>query len=504
MSPVQVFTEDLYAVLGVPPDANEAQIRSTGRQRQRETHPDYGGDATDFMRVRIAIEVMLDPELRAQHDAWLAGSSAARRGGSRLRSQQRASRRPAPPTRGRAPGTAGMRNPPREPEHMSEPPPPDRIPKPRIDLDRMAWARTAWAERPDQWPPARATLPPLSRRERTVVILFGALVLLGVLLFTVPASPAHLALPGPTASERGASLWGLVLCYVVLALGWAVPCVLVRARVLARVVNIAAIVVAGGAGVVFGVLALMRLAIGDGRGALGSFLAFVVCLLTALVSVLMWAELAERARAHLQSVLLVRLAESSAPRVDDPTRVFGSPAQSTMGGAAGISVAVNPMRAVMAQRIVGPALNELLRIPGVRIVHGLRRAGSGPGIVAHAVVAGRRIALIDDELWRPGHYAVGQTGGIRRDGVPYSTAATEFPHVVESYYRLFGEVAFVRGWITILPEREGSIEVDGGVTWERTRLATLESTLREVGDWLAQDGERIDRLLLRDLIQRRV
>ncbi|KAB1655662.1 J domain-containing protein [Pseudoclavibacter chungangensis] len=492
MSRPQVFTEDLYAVLGVPQGASEDELRRAGRSRQRETHPDYGGDAADFVKVRLALEVLTDPQLRAQHDEWLAGSRTARRSGSRLRAQQRTPRRPAPRT------PAGARTPTATPQYTAEPPPPDRIPKPRIDLDRMAWARTAWAPRPTQWPPATAALPPLAPRELALVVGYALVLVIGTLLFVLPS-----ALVGPPADGRTGVLYVGVVCFLLLSLGWAVPCVLVRARALSRVLNIVSVVVAGFVAVVYGVIALIAVTVGQGGPALAAFLGFVVCLLTALLSVLVWTGLAGRARAFLQEVLLVRLANASAPRVDDPTRVFGAPAQSTMGGTTGISPSVNPMRAVMAQRIVGPALAELLRIPGVRIVHGLRAPGGAPGVVAHAVVAGRRIAFIDDELWLPGTYSIGQDGGIRRDGEAIRTAATEFPHAVEAYHRLFGEVALVRGWITIVPERDGPLDVDGGLTWERARLATLESMLREVGDWLAQDGERVDRLLLRDLLRHR-
>ena len=54
--------------------------------------------------------------------------------------------------------------------------------------------------------------------------------------------------------------------------------------------------------------------------------------------------------------------------------------------------------------------------------------------------------------------------------------------------------------MTVVAEREGPLEVDNALTWQRVRLATTESLLREVGDWLAGDGNRVDRLLLRDLV----
>ena len=56
----------------------------------------------------------------------------------------------------------------------------------------------------------------------------------------------------------------------------------------------------------------------------------------------------------------------------------------------------------------------------------------------------------------------------------------------------------------MLAEREGELTVDNALTWERVRLATCQSMLREVGDWLAAEGEQVDRLLVRDLLRHRL
>lgn len=75
---------------------------------------------------------------------------------------------------------------------------------------------------------------------------------------------------------------------------------------------------------------------------------------------------------------------------------------------------------------------------------------------------------------------------------------------MERLHEYFGDVAEVRGWLVLVPERAGEFAVDNSRTWPRVRLASVESMLREVGDWLVIDGNSLDRLLLRDLVDLRV
>jgi molecular chaperone DnaJ len=66
--------DDLYAVLGVRPDATEEEIKRAYRKKAREHHPDAtGGDAASeetFKEVSFAYEVLRDPERRARYDRF--------------------------------------------------------------------------------------------------------------------------------------------------------------------------------------------------------------------------------------------------------------------------------------------------------------------------------------------------------------------------------------------------------------------------------------------------
>ncbi|MDQ4129718.1 MAG: J domain-containing protein [Actinomycetota bacterium] len=61
---------DLYAVLGVGPDATQEEIKRAYRRRAREVHPDAGGDEDAFKRVTRAYQVLSDPERRARYDRF--------------------------------------------------------------------------------------------------------------------------------------------------------------------------------------------------------------------------------------------------------------------------------------------------------------------------------------------------------------------------------------------------------------------------------------------------
>jgi curved DNA-binding protein CbpA len=60
---------DLYDLLGVPRDASTAAIKRAYRQMARTHHPDVGGSAEAFARIKRAHDVLIDPKARARYDA---------------------------------------------------------------------------------------------------------------------------------------------------------------------------------------------------------------------------------------------------------------------------------------------------------------------------------------------------------------------------------------------------------------------------------------------------
>jgi len=96
-----------YDVLGVDRHASAEELRRAYRRRQRETHPDLGGDAAEFHAVQLAWERVSTPALRAEYDRTAAGAPRSARStrtqddGTRVwtTGTGRGSARPPAPTR---------------------------------------------------------------------------------------------------------------------------------------------------------------------------------------------------------------------------------------------------------------------------------------------------------------------------------------------------------------------------------------------------------------------
>jgi len=62
------LSDSAYEVLGVAADASDEDLRRAFRQRLRQTHPDTGGDAAEFVRVQRAWELVGTVEARIAYD----------------------------------------------------------------------------------------------------------------------------------------------------------------------------------------------------------------------------------------------------------------------------------------------------------------------------------------------------------------------------------------------------------------------------------------------------
>jgi len=60
--------KDLYQILGVDRDAKPADIKAAFRRRAKDLHPDHGGDPEEFRLVKLAYDVLTDPEQRRHYD----------------------------------------------------------------------------------------------------------------------------------------------------------------------------------------------------------------------------------------------------------------------------------------------------------------------------------------------------------------------------------------------------------------------------------------------------
>jgi curved DNA-binding protein CbpA len=59
---------DLYKILKIRKNASAGAIESAFRRRSMSTHPDRGGDQEEFILVKLAYDVLSDPERRERYD----------------------------------------------------------------------------------------------------------------------------------------------------------------------------------------------------------------------------------------------------------------------------------------------------------------------------------------------------------------------------------------------------------------------------------------------------
>lgn len=59
---------DLYDDLDLPRDASEADVRRAFRRQAKKAHPDAGGSPEKFGAIKLAHDVLIDPQRRAKYD----------------------------------------------------------------------------------------------------------------------------------------------------------------------------------------------------------------------------------------------------------------------------------------------------------------------------------------------------------------------------------------------------------------------------------------------------
>lgn len=53
-----------FEILGLFPDASDSDIQTAYRRKAKLYHPDVGGKAEDFLEIKKAYEILLDPKRR--------------------------------------------------------------------------------------------------------------------------------------------------------------------------------------------------------------------------------------------------------------------------------------------------------------------------------------------------------------------------------------------------------------------------------------------------------
>lgn len=143
------------------------------------------------------------------------------------------------------------------------------------------------------------------------------------------------------------------------------------------------------------------------------------------------------------------------------------------------------------EQLTGYMLESLLRIPGVRIFHGMSFPGSATADVDHAVICGDKIAFIDSKYWSPGTYTWGQYGEILVDYGSKVSRQSHFSTAIRSYRDILRtDTKEIRGYILIHP-KQGEIIGDTNLGPEGILISDPYTILYEIAIWFMQDHNPI-------------
>lgn len=194
------------------------------------------------------------------------------------------------------------------------------------------------------------------------------------------------------------------------------------------------------------------------------------------------------------------------PRKDIPEGFYWGEPGETLSHAQEVFGLDRTLDGVEGERLTAAEIGYFLgSIPGVRLVNGLAFPGSETADVDHAVLCGRRVALIDSKVWKPATYAMVAGQDAIRVGGPeeWSYFPAHMPTAVERYRASLGSE--VRGYIVVHPKSvTEDLELLNDVAGGAVRLVTARELIEELGAWFSEDEEQatmVDRRLLSRLVR---
>lgn len=104
-------------------------------------------------------------------------------------------------------------------------------------------------------------------------------------------------------------------------------------------------------------------------------------------------------------------------------------------------------------------LTELLKLPSVRIFHGVRHTAAGLPLIAHAVTAGCSLVLVESVTWPRGRYAVTTSGHIQCDGVYIGQSADPLMTAVRHWRGVLPPGHQVKAMVIVYLAAPGSVSL---------------------------------------------
>ena len=366
----------------------------------------------------------------------------------------------------------------------------DSIPLPSIDRRGHSWRNLPWQDEPDVWPATPPRRPVLRRAVAAWLVVFAA---------ASVACAVVLVLQHGALDVAEVALETVVALCALIGIGLAFTGVFLRrydrVEALGRLLFLMFAVSAWGAVAVFVVAVVLPnwtagLPLAPGLNVLEVIVGLGYLTLASGVWVAVNADVRERRRVRA-SILEVR------GELDQlHARTLGIPGASLVESDGNVTRDLR--REVVAEQLTAPLLQEFLAMPGVGVIHRVAFPGSPSSHVSHAVISGERIALIDSVLWEPGDYLLDRFDRVVRDGGLSESHSIRLSIALQRYLEAM-PLLQMRAWVVVHPLRSEGIVLANEDDGSGVRLVTADEMMREVGDWLGEQGNTIHLYALRFL-----
>lgn len=138
------------------------------------------------------------------------------------------------------------------------------------------------------------------------------------------------------------------------------------------------------------------------------------------------------------------------------------------------------------EEITAQLLEDLLKLPGTRIFHGLKFPGSENADVDHAIINGNKIVFIDSKMWVGAHYKwirPDTIGRVRRK--EFKEIHTNFPEALGYLAQTFNKQQIMAMTI-IHPNNQYRVSFDNSKA-SGVLLINGQDAIRDIGNWFSED-----------------
>lgn len=166
--------------------------------------------------------------------------------------------------------------------------------------------------------------------------------------------------------------------------------------------------------------------------------------------------------------------------------------------------AENIEKGEIGEKKTATMMEEILRIPGTKIFHGLKFPRSKTADVDHAILNGNRLILIDSKYWTGGEFSWEAYDLISQKAPGYSritNRSSHFTFAVEQY-RLQFPTLRIDGYIAIHSNNDCPVSVNNSVNGAGVRITTPEIMINEIGQMFSEgrDLGAVDRGIMNGMM----